>query len=62
VGQATGSAWKLPPEITSPDSGNAEGKTSGLSVAEPVSISTVARANAKAPRTAPWTCGMQRRL
>ena len=36
-------------------------KTSGLSVAEPASVSMTSRTWARAPRTAPWTCGMQRR-
>ena len=40
MAMATGSPWKLPPLSTSPSSGN----SSGLSVAEFISVSTTARA------------------
>ena len=36
-------------------------KISGLSVADPVSISITSRTCCSAPRAAPCTCGMQRR-
>ena len=55
--KATGSAWKLPPEITSPVST----KTSGLSETPLASMSSVAAACRRMSRQAPITCGWQRR-
>jgi hypothetical protein len=46
----------LPPETIS----RVSVKTIGLSVVALASISNVPRANAKASRAAPWTCGVQR--
>jgi hypothetical protein len=54
--KATGSAWKLPPEITSPVSQN----TSGLSDAALASMTSTRAACARLSRHAPITCGMQR--
>ena len=54
--KATGSAWKLPPESTSPESGN----TSGLSVTAFASVSRSAAAWRRLSRQAPITCGWQR--
>ncbi len=56
--KATGSAWKLPPEIISPVSG----KISGLSVTALASISKVRETLATKSMIAPMTCGWQRRL
>ena len=53
---ATGSAWKLPPESDSPVSGN----TSGLSVTPLASVSNVCAALRITSRQAPITCGWQR--
>ena len=55
---ATGSAWKLPPEITSPASAN----TRGLSETAFASVTSVAPAARVWSRIAPITCGWQRRL
>src|SRR5829696_7841226 len=55
--KATGSAWKLPPEITSPSAA----KTSGLSETPFASVSRVAAAWRRRSRQAPITCGWQRR-
>ena len=51
--KATGSAWKLPPEITSPLSV----KISGLSVTAFASIMSVLAALLIISKTAPITCG-----
>ena len=53
---ASGSPWKLPAEMISPESG----KMSGLSVTESTSTPTTRRSQASASRQAPCTCGMQR--
>ncbi|VFT07850.1 Uncharacterised protein [Pseudomonas aeruginosa] len=53
---ATGSAWKLPPEITSPSAAN----TSGLSDTALASISSTSAAWRIWVRQAPITCGWQR--
>src|SRR5258708_28383582 len=53
--KATGSAWKLPPEITSPLS-----KTSGLSEAALASITSTRAAWLRLSRQAPMTWGTQR--
>ena len=55
--KATGSAWKLPPETTSPVSAN----TSGLSLTPFASTASVAAACRSRSRQAPITCGWQRR-
>ena len=55
---ATGSAWKLPPEIIMPSSG----KTSGLSVTAFASRTSTSAAWRSWSRQAPTTCGWQRRL
>ena len=55
---ATGSAWKLPPERISPVSAN----TSGLSDTALASISSTPAACRIWSRHAPITCGWQRRL
>ena len=54
--RARGSPWKLPAEITSPESG----KISGLSVTDSISTSATSRSQRRASRQAPWTWGMQR--
>ena len=54
---ATGSAWKLPPERTSPVSG----KISGLSETPFASVSRMFAACRIWSRQAPITCGWQRR-
>ncbi len=54
--KATGSAWKLPPETTSPCSG----KTSGLSDAALASMRRMRAAWVRLSRQAPITCGWQR--
>ena len=53
---ATGSAWKLPPEMTS----LSRAKTSGLSVTPFASRLRVAAACRRTSSTAPMTCGWQR--
>ncbi|CSB60982.1 Uncharacterised protein [Vibrio cholerae] len=54
---ATGSAWKLPPEMMSPSSAN----TSGLSETELASTSNTSAALRICCKQAPITCGWQRR-
>jgi hypothetical protein len=54
----TGCAWKLPPEIALSSSG----KTIGLSVTAPASITSVRAALARRSSAAPITCGWQRKL
>ena len=54
---ATGSAWKLPPDNASPVSV----RISGLSVTPFASVSRVAAACRRIPSAAPITCGWQRR-
>ncbi|MOA10452.1 hypothetical protein D3C78_1303410 [compost metagenome] len=54
---ATGSAWKLPPEITSPSAAN----TNGLSDTALASIANTSAAWRNWVRQAPMTCGWQRR-
>ena len=54
---ATGSAWKLPPDSASPVSAN----TSGLSETPFASVASVAAACRIRSSTAPITCGWQRR-
>ena len=54
--KASGSPWKLPVDITSPS-----GTITGLSTIEPSSMSMTRRAWASTSRTAPCTCGAQRR-
>ena len=58
---ASGMPWKLPAETTCRVCAGSAAKTSGLSVTAPSSRSTMARANPIASRTAPSTCGTQRR-
>ena len=53
---ATGSAWKLPPEITSPSAAN----TSGLSDTALASTASTSAAWRSWVRQAPITCGWQR--
>ena len=53
---ATGSAWKLPPEITSPSAAN----TSGLSETALASTPSTSAAWRSWVRQAPMTCGWQR--
>ena len=54
---ATGSAWKLPPDNTSPESAN----TKGLSDTALASISKTTAAWRNWVKAAPITCGWQRR-
>ena len=54
--KASGSPWKLPVDMTSPS-----GTITGLSTIEPSSMSITRRACASTSRTAPCTCGAQRR-
>ena len=54
--KASGSPWKLPVVMTSPSS-----VMIGLSTTEPSSVSSTRRACASTSRTAPCTCGAQRR-
>ena len=54
---ATGSAWKLPPDRPSPSSG----KISGLSETPFASVASVSAAWRKRSSAAPITCGWQRR-
>ena len=56
--KATGWAWKLPPEMTSSESG----KRIGLSVTALASISKRARGVGEEVERAPMTCGWQRKL
>ena len=56
IATATGWPWKLPPDTMSPSSGS----TIGLSETAFSSISRTPRANPRASRVAPWTCGAQR--
>ena len=54
---ATGSAWKLPPDSASPLSA----KISGLSETPLASVASIAAAWRSMSSTAPITCGWQRR-
>ncbi len=56
--KASGWPWKLPPEITSPVSGN----TTGLSTTDPSSTPSTPSAKPSTSRAAPCTWGAQRRL
>ena len=57
---ASGWPWKLPVDMTS-SRRRPRGTITGLSTMEPSSISTTRRQYARASRTAPCTCGAQRR-
>ena len=54
--KASGSPWKFPVVMTSPS-----GTMTGLSTTEPSSVVTTWRAKVSTSRTAPCTCGAQRK-